>query len=114
MNLVTAKTFYESPTAWIALNQLESEGIKAFMENEMLVQNAWELGEAAGQIRLKVAESDFEKACEILQGGSGEISQETAPGVRISRASLGSDADFFSIPISADELSSFKQLADER
>lgn len=70
MKLVTAKTFYDSPTAWIALNQLESEGIKAFMENETLVQNAWELGEAAGQIRLKVTESDFEKACEILMVGS--------------------------------------------
>ena len=70
MKLVTAKTFYDSPTAWIALNQLESEGIKAFLENETLVQNAWELGEATGQIRLKVAESDFEKACDVLNEGS--------------------------------------------
>lgn len=70
MKLVKVKTFYDSPSAWIALNQLNSEGVKAFMDNEMLVQNAWGLGEAAGQIGLVVAESDFETACKILEEGS--------------------------------------------
>jgi hypothetical protein len=86
MKLVKVKTFYDSPSAWIALNQLNSEGIKAFMENEMLVQNAWGLGEAAGQIRLVVAENDVEKACRILEEGStldltelDELAMESKP-----------------------------------
>lgn len=66
MKLVTVAIYYDSPTAWIALNQLKSEEIQAFIENESLVQNAWELGEAAGQIRLRVAESDFDRACKVL------------------------------------------------
>ncbi len=66
MKLVTVAIYYDSPTAWIALNQLKSEEIQAFIENESLVQNAWELGEAAGQIRLRVEESDFDRASKIL------------------------------------------------
>ena len=66
MKLVTIAIYYDSPTAWIALNQLKSEEIQAFLENESLIQNAWELGEAAGQIRLRVAESDFVRARKIL------------------------------------------------
>lgn len=67
MKLATVAVYYEPTKAWIDLNLLESEGVQAVMENETLLQNVWLLGEAAGQIRLMVAEGDSENACRILE-----------------------------------------------
>lgn len=70
MKLVTVATYYESTPAWIALNQLKSEGVHAKLENEALLQNVWVLGEAAGQIRLNVAERDSDQAFRIVEQGT--------------------------------------------
>lgn len=67
MKFATVAVYYEPTQAWIDLNLLESEGVQAVLENETLLQNVWLLGEAAGQIRLMVAEGDSENACRILE-----------------------------------------------
>lgn len=86
MKLATVAVYYEPIKAWIDMNLLESEGVQAVMENESLLQNVWLLGEAAGQIRLMVAEGNSENACRILENRPkvdlaelDELAMESAP-----------------------------------
>ncbi len=66
MKLVTIAVFYDPYQARIALNFLESEGIRAALENETIVSNDWTLGQAVGNVRLNVADYDVEQSLAAL------------------------------------------------
>ncbi len=108
MKLVTVAVYYDSPTAWIALNQLKSEEIQTFIENESLVQNAWELGEAAGQIRLRVDDGEEDGKPQNRASGTGiddglkDADEEETLNSRellIDRALKGSVVSVFFFPL---------------
>jgi hypothetical protein len=65
--LVTIATFDNSVLANVARNKLESEGIRAFLENERTLETQWLWSNAAGGIRLRVADSDAEWALKCLE-----------------------------------------------
>ncbi len=93
MKLASVAVYYEPIKAWIDMNLLESEGVPAVLENESLLQNVWLLGEAAGQIRLMVAEGNSENA-------SASDPELNARELLIDRALRGSLVTFFFLPIS--------------
>jgi len=70
MKLVTVAVFYDPNQARIALNFLESDGVRAVLENENISQNALVLGQAVGQVRLLVEERDIDRARAILEEDS--------------------------------------------
>lgn len=65
--LVTVATFGTPTEANLARNQLDAEGIRAFLADETTVGMAWHLGNAVGGIKLQVADDDAERALSILE-----------------------------------------------
>lgn len=74
LNLKTIDAYTSVVQARIALNLLASEGINGSLSNETIVLNDWLLGNAVGNIQLQVAESDVDRAIDILKSKS-EVSQ---------------------------------------
>jgi Putative prokaryotic signal transducing protein len=66
MKLTTVNAFYDPNQARIALNLLESEGVRGVLENENITHNALVLGQAVGCVRLMVEDRDVERARDIL------------------------------------------------
>jgi hypothetical protein len=64
--LVTIATFINSTEAGFAQNQLQAEGIRAFIVDEAITNWAWHLTVAVGWIKLRVIESDVDDAIDIL------------------------------------------------
>ena len=59
--LVTIATFDNSVLANIAKGKLESEGIRAFLENERTLETQWLWSNASGGIRLVVVKGDVQR-----------------------------------------------------
>jgi hypothetical protein len=65
-SLVTLTTFGNPQEAHMALNCLRSASIRAVLDDEMLLSNAWHLSNAMGGVKLLVREADAERAAKIL------------------------------------------------
>ena len=63
--LVTLRHFLRQDEAHLAVGMLEGEGIAAFIQDAQLNQI---YGNVLGGVRLQVAEKDFERAKELLDG----------------------------------------------
>ena len=66
--LVTVDTFDMPTEAHLAKGLLEANGLTAFLADELTVGVAWHLSNAVGGIKLQVAETDVERAINILAG----------------------------------------------
>ena len=64
--LVTVATLNTPVEASMVRNQLEAEGIRAFLSDAETVGMVWYIGNAVGGIKVQVAESDVERAFEIF------------------------------------------------
>lgn len=64
--LVTIATLNTPIEASLVRNQLDAEGVQVFLTDAEAVGMAWYLGTAIGGIKVQVAESDVERAFEIL------------------------------------------------
>ncbi|MCH9653423.1 MAG: DUF2007 domain-containing protein [Planctomycetes bacterium] len=64
--LVTVATLNTPVEASLVRNQLEAEGIRAFLSDAETVGMVWYMGNAVGGIKVQVAESDVDRAFEIL------------------------------------------------
>ena len=64
--LVTLKTFRYLPEAEAHRMFLESEGLRAFLADAEIVNMDWLLGNAIGNVKLQVPESEAKKALELL------------------------------------------------
>lgn len=65
--LVTIAHYGDTFEASIARNFLENEGITAFLEGAAIVGMAWHLTGAVGGVKLQVAESNAERAVQLLE-----------------------------------------------
>ncbi len=65
--LIVIATFSQPMEAHLTKARLESEGVECFLDDELTVTTNWLLSNAIGGVKLKVKESDVEKAAEILQ-----------------------------------------------
>lgn len=72
--LVTIATFETAPRAHVARAALEDAGIRVFVADEEIVSMDWMLSNAVGGVKLKVRESDAERALAVLDArfGTGE------------------------------------------
>jgi hypothetical protein len=70
--LITLKTFTSVTEAHLAKTQLESEGIKCVLFDENVANLSHFFSEIAGGVKLKIMESDQEKALSILSLNSEE------------------------------------------
>lgn len=77
-NLVTVATFNSPAEAVLAKNQLEAEGIRAFLIDEESINMLWLLGTALGGVKLQVSEDQWEQADQILQERMAEPVDEEA------------------------------------
>jgi hypothetical protein len=77
-NLITIKTFTYSSEVLVLRGRLESEGIECFVQDELTIQVDPFYSNTIGGVKLKVRESDLEKAMEILKEG-GYITDEPPP-----------------------------------
>lgn len=66
MKLITLKTFDNGPEAHIVKSKLESEGINSFLFDENMVSLNPLYNITVGGIKLKINETDLERAQEIL------------------------------------------------
>lgn len=71
--VVTLRRYYTLDEAYIAHGFLESEGVKAFLQDEHLVRIFWLYTNAIGGLRLQVAQEDGERAFAILVAGSAPV-----------------------------------------
>ncbi len=69
-DLVTITTFENGPEAHAARLRLESEGIRAAVNDEVVVNWLWYVGTALGGVKLQVAAADAERARAILDSGN--------------------------------------------
>jgi hypothetical protein len=65
--LQTVATFSNLIVANMARNKLESAGIKAFLNDQEMAGGLWHLSGALGGVKLQVAESDAERAVDVLE-----------------------------------------------
>ena len=63
---ITVETYMNPMQAHMAKNHLEAAGIRGVLADEHAVSNFWQLSNAIGGIKLQVAESDLERAEEVL------------------------------------------------
>ncbi len=63
---ITVETYQNAMQAHLAKNHLEAAGIRCVLADEHSVSNLWHLSIAIGGIKLQVAESDLERAEEVL------------------------------------------------
>lgn len=66
MNFILLRTYDSYITANLHLQQLEAEGIRAYLENENIATIAPYLSGAAGGIKLLVVEEQLPRATEII------------------------------------------------
>ena len=71
--VVTLRRFFTLDEAYIARGFLESEGVKAFLQDEHLVRIFWLYTNAIGGIRLHVAQEDGERATAVLRAGPAPV-----------------------------------------
>jgi hypothetical protein len=76
--MVTIRTCYSLPEAQLIQSHLEGSGIKAFLPDELTVQNDWLWTNAIGGVRVQVLEEDAERAAEVLNEASGGNQKEAA------------------------------------
>lgn len=77
VEVVTVANFADLITANLAKQELEVEGITAFLANEMTVNIAWHLTVAVRWIKLQVPEPEVEQALSILAATS--IATQSVP-----------------------------------
>ncbi|QDT96820.1 putative signal transducing protein [Gimesia aquarii] len=65
-DLVTVATLNTPTEAILVRNLLDAEGIPVFLSDTEAVGMAWYLGYALGGVKVQVAESDVERAFEVL------------------------------------------------
>lgn len=65
-DFVTVATLNTPTEASLVRNMFDAEGIRVFLSDKEAVGMAWYLGYALGGIKVQVAESDVERAFEIL------------------------------------------------
>ena len=65
--LITIATFSRPMEAHLTKARLETEGVECFITDEFTVAANWLFSNAIGGVKLKVKESDAQKAAEILQ-----------------------------------------------
>ena len=78
--LITVLTFTYPHELAIIRGRLESEGIECFVQDELTVQVSPFYSNAIGGIKLRVRESDYQKAVEILKA-EGYITEPSQPAV---------------------------------
>lgn len=76
---VTIATYPFAAEAHFFRDQLEAEGIKAFVADENVVTNDWFLGNAVGYIKLQVREADAEAAHAVLARSRKEAGRWSTP-----------------------------------
>jgi hypothetical protein len=74
-NPVTIGVFWSAPEAHVLRSRLESEGIHAYVTDELATSMTWGLLNDAGGIKLQVAEKDVERSRKIL---ADKVHPETA------------------------------------
>ena len=87
---VTVASYWQPAEARMAQSRLEAEGIHAYLANEQTIAMDWLLANALGGIKLQVAESDLDRAQEVLASVSASkpventnvISQAVKQGIR--------------------------------
>ena len=78
--LITLVTFDMPFEAHLAKGLLEVNGVTSFLTDEFTVGVAWHLSNALGGIKLQVAETDAERAVNLLKGREREIADPDAEG----------------------------------
>jgi hypothetical protein len=64
--VVTVATFWNPVEAHVLVARLEGAGIRAFVADEQTVTMDWLLANAVGGVKVQVAESDLERARQVL------------------------------------------------
>lgn len=78
--LVTLKTYMYPAEAYPLMSKLESEGIMCFLDGENTITVHPFLSNAIGGVKLKIRESDTEKALEIIRQSESEFIDEYPEG----------------------------------
>jgi hypothetical protein len=80
--MVTVATFHFAHEAHVVRSQLEAEGIAAFVADEFMSAEAWEMYKASGGVNVQVSENDAVRASRILadleRNGPAEVPEESA------------------------------------
>jgi len=71
--VVTLQKYYTLDEAYIARGFLESEGVRACIQDENLVRVFWLYTNAIGGLRLQVGQKDLERASAILEAGTASV-----------------------------------------
>ena len=71
--VVTLRRYYTLDEACIARGFLESEGVRACVQDENLVRMFWLYTNAIGGLRLQVGQKDLERASAILEAGTAPV-----------------------------------------
>lgn len=64
--MITVGTFSKPEEAHLLRMRLEAGGVRAFIQDENLIQLHWLYSNAIGGVRVQIAEADREQAIEIL------------------------------------------------
>lgn len=75
--LVVIKSFRDPYLAHLAKAKLESEGIRAFLQNEYTIGIQWLYSNALGGVKLEVPQAEAEEAIKILETDFSDITIET-------------------------------------
>lgn len=82
--LITIAQYRDLPQAGLAKSLLESHGLTCFLDNQFTVGVNWLYSTAVGGVKLKVFETDFAQAKQILQetyissAGASHIEEDLA------------------------------------
>jgi hypothetical protein len=66
--LVTIASFSHAPEAYVVTTRLQAEGILAFVADDYMVTMNWLYSNALGGAKVRVRESDAERAVRVLDG----------------------------------------------
>ncbi len=73
MRLVTVASRTTSAEAHIVRAKLEVEGVRAVVNDEMIVLIRWDLSNAIGGVKVQVAEEDAERALDVLEAAAAAL-----------------------------------------
>jgi len=71
--MITVGTFSKPEEAHLLRGRLESGGVRAYIQDENLVQMNWLYSNAIGGVRVQIAEEDVEQAQAILRQNTIEL-----------------------------------------
>jgi hypothetical protein len=96
--MVTIRTCYALPEAQVIQSRLGGSSIKAFIPDELTVQNDWLWSNAIGGVRVQVLEEDAGRAAEVLGEESVGNQKEVAKSCPHCDATLEESYGFWLYP----------------